>query len=403
MRQGGLGRGQWLQMVLLGSCSSLGPLALNVYLPGLPAVQEAFRGDLSAVQATVSLPLLAFGIGLVLLGPFADRYGRRSSLLIGLAAFVVGCTIAATASSLGLLTVGRMIASCATATTFIASRAIVADLTPPEDLQKSVAQITMIMLVVQMVAPILGNFVLSTGGWPAIQWALVALGVGVLGMTFVRVPETLPAELRAGRDKASFGSLMSPTFALLRRGSFLRAMLQVGLLYSAYPAFIAIAPHLMVDAFHRPAWEYSYYYAFLPIGYFAGNAFVLRYGREIGTHRLVLLGSTLGIIGTAISLLLLWQGAWHPLALFLPCGLLLNTGIGFALPSVSASAENSAAPNTASGWGLAGFAQQAVAALSVQALALFPDTTPFPVVAICLGLVVAAFVIEWCTGRASTL
>jgi hypothetical protein len=64
---------------------------------------------------------------------------------------------------------------------------------------------------------------------------------------------------------------------------------------------------------------------------------------------------------------------------------------------------NSAAPNTASGWGLAGFAQQAVAALSVQALALFPDTTPFPVVAICLGLVVAAFVIEWCTGRASTL
>lgn len=387
-------------MVLLGSCSSLGPLALNVYLPGLPAVQDAFHGELSAVQATVSLPLLAFGLGLVLLGPFVDRYGRRSSLLVGIAAFIVGCIIAATAPTLGLLTLGRMIASCATATTFIASRAIVADRTPPEDLQKSVAQITMIMLVVQMVAPIVGNVVLASGGWQAIQWALAALGVGVFAMAYARVPETLSTELRAMQGRASFGSLLSPTVALLRRGSFLRSMLQVGLLYSAYPAFIAIAPHLMVDAFHRPAWEYSYYYACLPLGYFAGNAFVLRYGRELGTHRLVLMGSLLGVLAAATSLVLLAQGIWHPLALFLPCGLLLNIGIGFALPSVSAGAVNSAAPNTASGWGLAGFAQQAFAALAVQALALFPATSPFPVVGICCSLVAAALLIEWTTGRA---
>ena len=273
-------------MVLLGSCSSLGPLALNVYLPGLPAVQAGFQGDLSSVQATVSLPLLAFGLGLVLLGPIADRHGRRSSLLVGLLAFVVGCVIAA----------------------------------------------------------------------------------------------------------------LAPTLALLRRPSFLRAMLQVGLLYSAYPAFIAIAPHLMVGAFHRPAAEYSYYYALLPVGYFAGNAFVLRYGRQLGTHRLVLAGSLLGAIAAAASLVMLYRGTWHPLALFLPCGLLLNMGIGFALPSVSAAAVTSAAPNTASGWGLAGFAQQFVAAISVQALALFPDDSPYPVVWLCLGLVAAAFLIEKSTG-----
>ena len=399
MTPGGLGRGQWLQMVLLGSCSSLGPLALNVYLPSLPAVQAGFSGDLAAVQATVSLPLLAFGVGLVLLGPFADRYGRRSSLLIGLAAFVVGCIVAALAPTLGLLTLGRMIASFATATTFIASRAIVADLTPPDELQRSVAQITMIMLVVQMVAPILGNFVLAGGGWQAIQWVLVALGVSVFLMIRARVPETLHPDTRAAQGAAPLHRLLAPTTALLRRGDFLRSMLQVGLLYSAYPAFIAIAPHLRVDAFHRPAWEYSYYYACLPLGYFAGNAFVLRYGRKLGTHRLVLLGSALGVFAAGLSLLLFARGVWHPLALFLPCGLLLNVGIGFALPSVSANAVTSAAPNTASGWGLAGFAQQAVAAVSVQALALFPDTTPFPVVGICLALVASAFLIEWRTGR----
>jgi DHA1 family bicyclomycin/chloramphenicol resistance-like MFS transporter len=360
-------------MVLLGCCSSLGPLALNVYLPGLPAVQAAFAGDLTAVQATVSLPLLAFGLGLVLLGPVADRYGRRSSLLAGLVAFIVGCLVAATAPTLGLLTLGRMIASFGTATTFITSRAIVADLTPPEDLQRSVAEITMVMLVVQMIAPILGNLVLAGGGWQAIQWSLVVVGVVVFLAIRARVPETLHPDRRAAHDVRA-RHLLAPALELLRRKSFLRLLLQVGLLYSAYPAFIAMAPHLMVDAFHRPSTEYSYYYALLPVGYFAGNAFVLRYGREIGTHRLVLLGSMLGILSAALSLVLLYHGSWHPLALFLPCGLLLNTGIGFA--------------------------QQFVAAISVQLLALFPGSSPFPVVWICMGLVGLAFAIEATTGKA---
>ena len=400
MSQGvGLGRNPWLQMVLLGACSSLGPLALNVYLPGLPAVQAAFNGDLSAVQATISLPLLAYGLGLVLLGPVADRYGRLSSLLWGLLAFIAGSVLAALAPTLGLLTLGRMLASFGAAITFIASRAIVADLTPPEELQRSVAQITMIMLVVQMVAPVFGNLVLATGGWRVIQWAMVALGFGILAAIRLRVPETLPAATRAAQAGTSLRELLAPTVGLLRRPSFLRAMLQVGLLYSAYPAFIAIAPHLMIDAFHRPVTEYSYYYGCLPVGYFLGNAFVLRYGRKLGTHRLVLLGSFLGVVAAAISLGLLYQGIWHPLVLFLPAGMLLNVGIGFALPSVSAAAVTSAAPNTASGWGLAGFAQQFSAALSVQLLALFPEDTPFPVVWICLSLVAAAFVLEWTTGK----
>jgi hypothetical protein len=66
---------------------------------------------------------------------------------------------------------------------------------------------------------------------------------------------------------------------------------------------------------------------------------------------------------------------------------------------VSAAAVTSSAPHTASGWGLAGFAQQFVAAISVQLLALFPADSPFPVVWICLSLVAVAFVIEWTTGK----
>jgi len=84
----------------------------------------------------------------------------------------------------------------------------------------------------------------------------------------------------------------------------------------------------------------------------------------------------------------------HPLALFVPAGMLVNFGIGLSLPSVSASAVNAAWPNTASGWGLVGFAQQAIAALSVQALGYLPSDSALPVVWIGLGLAAAALSLQ---------
>ncbi len=389
------GRGDLQQMVLLAACTALGPLSLNVYLPSVPAVQAEFRADLAGVQATVSLALLAFGMGLVLLGPIADRYGRRPALLAGLTLFIAGSGLGCLATGVGALTLARMVAGLGAAMTFITSRAVVADLTPRDQLQRSVAQITMIMLVGQMTAPILGNFVIAAGGWRAIQLSQFLVGLVLVALVWRRITETLPEQTRAvAQGAAGFAGLLQPSVALLRRPRFLLLMAQVGLLYSAYPAFVTLAPHLMIEAFHRPMTEYSYYFTCLPLGYFLGNWAVLRFGLQLGQHRLVLLGSAFGALSALVSLLLLANGVWHPLALFLPAGTFLNLGMGLALPSVSARAVGESWPSTASGWGLVGFAQQLIAAISVQMLAFFPSASPFPVVAVCLGLTLVTFLME---------
>src|SRR5690606_33734362 len=111
-------------------------------------------------------------------------------------------------------------------------------------------------------------------------------------------------------------------------------LLQVGLLYSAYPAFLSIAPHLMVEAFGRPPTEFAYYFALLPLGYFAGNAFVLRYGSRFGQHRLVFAGTMFAACSCVLGIVLIALGARHPLALFIPAGAMLNAGLGLALPTV---------------------------------------------------------------------
>jgi len=167
-------------MVLLAACTSLGPLSLNLYLPSIPAVQSHFGATVAEVQATVSLALLAFGLGLVLLGPLTDRFGRRPCLIGGLAMFLAGSLVAAFTPSLQVLALARVLQSVGCAISFISARAMVSDVSPRDELARSVAQMTMIMLVVQMVAPLLGNLIMTAGGWRAIQYFGVALSLALL-------------------------------------------------------------------------------------------------------------------------------------------------------------------------------------------------------------------------------
>src|SRR5690606_30252843 len=292
-------------------------------------------------------PLLAFGLGLVLLGPLTDRYGRRPCLLGGLALFIAGSLLAALAPSLHWLATARVLQAVGCATAIISSRAIVADVSPGEALARSVAQMTMLILVVQSVAPMLGNVIMAAGGWPAVHYFGAVLAVGLAAGVAVAQPETLPPERRA-QDSNSILAFHRPTLSVLAKPGLVVMLLQVGLLYSAYPAFLSIAPQLMVEALGRPPTEFAYYFVLLPLGYFTGNAFVLRFGKDFGQHRLVAAGTLFALGSCVLGLLLFALGARHPLALFIPAGFLLNTGLGLALPTVSARAVTRSAPHIGS-------------------------------------------------------
>jgi DHA1 family bicyclomycin/chloramphenicol resistance-like MFS transporter len=380
------------RMVLLAACTSIGPLSLNLYLPSIPAVQAHFGGTVAQVQATVSLALLAFGLGLVLLGPLTDRLGRRPCLLGGMALFIAGSAMASLATSLQVLALARVLQSIGCALSFISARSMVADVTPRDDLPRSVAQMTMIMLTMQMVGPLLGNLIMSAGGWRAIHYSGAALAAILLACVALAQPETLPSSNRAERA-SPLALFLRPTFSVLARPGFPILLLQAGLLYSAYPAFVSIAPHLMVEAFGRPPTEFAYYFVFLPLGYFAGNAFVLKFGRVFGQHRLVATGGLFADGSCLLSLVLMALEVRHPLALFIPAGAMLNFGLGLALPTVSARAVTQSTPHIGSGWGLVGCAQQAAAAASVQALGLFSPDSAYPVLVLCITsmLLVVAF------------
>src|SRR5215212_7544581 len=94
--------------VVLGILTAFGPLSIDMYLPGLPAIGAEFGADTAAAQLTLSLFFVGLAAGQALYGPLSDRFGRTRPLLFGCALYALASLGCALAPSLGSLAALRL-------------------------------------------------------------------------------------------------------------------------------------------------------------------------------------------------------------------------------------------------------------------------------------------------------
>ena len=96
-----------LQIAVLAALASIGTLATNILLPSLPQMAVSLKVTTPAVTASITIFLLVFALGQLLVGPISDRYGRRIPVLAGFAVFIFGSIWCGLANDLPTLLVGR--------------------------------------------------------------------------------------------------------------------------------------------------------------------------------------------------------------------------------------------------------------------------------------------------------
>ncbi len=365
-------------LLLLAAVTALGPIATNLYLPALPAVREYFGASVAAVQATFSVSLVTFALGLLVWGPISDRYGRRNAVLYGLSIMVVGTIACLSAQSLHWLIAGRGLQAFGTATGLVTARAIVADLYPTERMAKLFASLTMVAVLGNSLAPVLGGFVAAGLGWRAIFATLMLATLVVGAIAWRRLPETRRAGVRPPRA----AEMLATTWSLARDPQFAGCVLQGAVVYATFLVFISLAPYMMVSALGRPATEFGFYYLFIAAGYFLGNWSVGRLMARRDLHWMVVAGVLLTVAGSGAALGFAALGLTHPLWIFIPMGV-LAFGQGLALPNVTATAVSRSPEHAGVASSLIGFLQQMIGAICVQLMGHFPTDTPLPSLIFC--------------------
>ena len=377
-------------VALLATISAAGPIALNIYLPALPAVHTAFDAPVSQVQLTLSVALLAFAIGQLIFGPLSDRFGRRPAVLCGLAVFCVGTLLCLAAPTLHWLIAGRAIQALGSSAGLIVSRAIVSDLYPREKMVQMIAYLTMVMVIAPTVSPLLGGVLVVTFGWKSLFVFMAGAGVIILWIAWRLLPETR----RPVEQHPDLAAMVRAAVTLLKRPVFAGYMLQGVIIFTVYLVFISIAPYVMVTGLGRPPTEYGSYFLLIAGGYFLGNWSVTRFAARRGSQSLLRIGVGIAATATVVALALSTVGLTHPLWLFVPVGA-MAFGQGVALPNVTASAVSLAPESAGMASSLLGFAQQLIGALCVQWLSTYPVETALPMLTFCASASIFALVALW--------
>jgi MFS family permease len=182
--------------VFAAASAAVPPLAVDMYLPGLPAIAEELGVSALAAQITLSAFMIGALVGLLVTGPLSDRLGRRGPLLAATGLFTLGALAAALAPGISMLIVARFVQGLAGAGCMVLIRAVLGDRAEGLRLSRSFTVLSAILVAAAVAAPILGGGVIAAFGWRAAFQVLTVVGAVSWAMVFFSVPETLPKERR---------------------------------------------------------------------------------------------------------------------------------------------------------------------------------------------------------------
>jgi len=181
-------------IVLMASLMSLQALGIDSMLPALGHIADSLGAEGNDRQYVISSYFLGAGIGAFFPGAFADRFGRRPVLFIGIVSYVVLSLACAAVTNYWVLIALRIVQGVACAGLSVVPTAIVRDRVGGDRMARMMSLIIMIFLAVPIFAPAIGQMVLLFGTWREIFVVMAVLATGVGIWTWMRLPESLAEE-----------------------------------------------------------------------------------------------------------------------------------------------------------------------------------------------------------------
>ena len=375
-------------VLILGALSAFGPLAIDFYLPGFPAMAQAFATDEKHIQATLAAYFLGLSLGQLAYGPVADRFGRRIPLLIGLVLFTVASLACAFAPTLEALIVARFVQALGGCAGMVLSRAIVSDTCDAVGSAKVFSQLMLVMGLAPILAPMFGGVLVSLHGWQSIFLVLTVFSALCTLAVLLGLPESLPAH----QPRQPLSGALRQYGRLLNDRVFLGHALTGGVAIAGMFAYIAGSPFVFIKLYGVPAEHYGWLFGTNAAGFILMAQVNARLLAKRGPA--ALLSRAVWVYVTA-GLVLLALSALHPAALW-PLLIPLFIGIaslGAIVPNASACAMNGQGARAGSASALLGCLQFSVAAGAAALVSALDDGSAIPmalVISLC-GVMAVVF------------
>jgi len=289
--------------------TSLVAMCIDTMLPALGSIAS----DLGAAQPNdrqliLSVFFAGLMVGQLVYGPVSDTTGRKPALFFGLGLFIAGNCLCALSHSFGLLLLGRMISGFGAAGPRIVSVALVRDAFEGRGMARVMSFVSTIFILVPVLAPSIGQGVLSVGSWRLIFIGLLLVAGGNWLWFWLRQPETLPERLRV---PFSVRSVLRGTLETFHTPLTFGYMVSTGIVFAAMISYLSTAQQIFQEQY-RVGKLFPVYFGLLASGIGVASFVNARLVMRFGMQRL----SRVALLGTSSLSSIAFIGAWlwhgHP-------------------------------------------------------------------------------------------
>ncbi|BDZ46179.1 multidrug effflux MFS transporter [Naasia aerilata] len=292
-------------IAVLGVLSGVGPFSLDAYLPAFPAIAADFGVTASAVQLTLTACLVGLALGQLVIGPWADRVGRRLPLLLGTLGYLVTSLACAASSSIEVFTLLRFTQGFCGAAGLVIARAVVRDVASGRIAVRIYSQLAFVSGIAPIVAPLLGAAALTMVSWRGVFVGLAVLGALLAGSTWLLLKETHPIESRV---TGPFRSSFLVFGVLLRIRAFAGYVLVGGLAAAILFGYISGSSFVVQEIYGGTPGEFALIFAINGIGLALAGQVNARIAPRVGAPFMLRVGLLVQVVATAGLALFVFLG-----------------------------------------------------------------------------------------------
>lgn len=375
-------------IVLLGILAAIGPLTIDMYIPGFANIAEDFNTNESRVAFTMTSYFIGIALGQLAYGPLVDKYGRKKPLLVGLSIYIITAVGTAFSTSIEMMVAIRFFQALGGSAGMVAATAIITDVYKPDYRARAFSLMMLVMGIAPIIAPSFGSFIIVHFSWQAIFYflALFALLVGL--MIFFLLPETAKF---MHSDKLKLKKIKEDYLSVFKTRTFLYYTMAGSVANSIIFAYIASASFIFLSYYGLSKATFSIIFALNASGIISGsylNGLLTKkifYIKILNTAVIFLIGfSVLFTVWVWIDPNLPYQ--WTAAGIFA-----VNLSLGFVYPNAIAASLAPFTEKSGSASALNGALRMGISALVTAIIGLMVANSAFTMFATMSVLSVLSF------------
>ncbi len=266
---------------LMAFLMSIVALAIDALLPAINQISADIGIQNSTDnQLLITMIFLGLGFGQLLFGPISDSLGRKPVVFMGFGVFIIASFICINATDLNTMIFGRVLQGIGLSAPRTISIAIVRDSYSGDYMARIMSFITVVFILVPIVAPAMGKFVLDHYNWQAIFYIQLFFTVLVSIWFWVRQPETL---LENQRIKFTSHIFFDGLKELMKYKRTIGFTVISGFITGSFMVYLSTAQQIFQMQYNLTD-EFPFIFAALAISVgfatFLNGTLVLKYGME---------------------------------------------------------------------------------------------------------------------------